>query len=141
MLGRLCAALGVALVVGLAACPHAGAEGRPPDPTEWTPWDFVAASEDSLEIPDAPGAVGPASFVFRSAIGFYGVVVSPISGKHCPMHPSCSAYARQAVSRRGLPLGVLMAFDRLHRCGHDLRFYELVYSDGAQLRYDPVEAE
>jgi hypothetical protein len=140
-LGRFYALLGVVLVVGLAASPHAGSTGGTPDPAGWPPWDFVAPSAESLELPDAPDAVGPASFVFRSMMHFYSVVVSPVSGKHCPMHPSCSAYAREAVSRKGLPLGVLMAFDRLHRCGHDLRFYELVYLDGAQLRYDPVEAE
>jgi len=34
-------------------------------------------------------------------------------------------------------VGLLATFDRLHRCGHDLHFYQLVLLDGRWLRYDP----
>lgn len=37
----------------------------------------------------------------------------------CPMFPSCSEYARQAVDRHGEIPGWIMACDRLMRCGRD----------------------
>lgn len=35
-------------------------------------------------------------------------------GPRCPLRPTCSTYARQAVARDG-PLGAVLAFDRLMR--------------------------
>ncbi|MCB9746153.1 MAG: membrane protein insertion efficiency factor YidD [Alphaproteobacteria bacterium] len=40
--------------------------------------------------------------------------ISPGDGPRCPLRPSCSLYARQAVSRDGLG-GVVLTFDRLLR--------------------------
>lgn len=54
------------------------------------------------------------------------------------MVPSCSEYGRQAIEKHGLALGIVMAADRLHRCGHDLRYYPLLWSDAGSARLDPV---
>jgi putative component of membrane protein insertase Oxa1/YidC/SpoIIIJ protein YidD len=37
----------------------------------------------------------------------------------CPMHPSCSEYAKQSVAKHGELMGWFMACDRLMRCGRD----------------------
>lgn len=37
----------------------------------------------------------------------------------CPMHPSCSAYAMEALKIHGPVTGTVMTFDRLIRCGRD----------------------
>ena len=106
----------------------------------WPPWDYsIAAPRDSVS-PESPRAVTPAHVMFAGLMFVYKTFVSPVSGKHCPMYPSCSSFCRDAVAERGVFLGVIMAFDRLHRCGHDLRFYEVVYLEGRQLRYDPVDS-
>ena len=65
-------------------------------------------------------------------IGFlkaYRAVISPLYGQVCRYHPSCSAYALQAVQEHGAAGGSWLAFRRLTRC-HP-------WSAGG---YDPVPA-
>jgi uncharacterized protein len=51
--------------------------------------------------------------------------VSPLLGRNCRFHPSCSAYAREAIERHGVVSGLCYAVRRLLRChpwhpgGHD----------------------
>jgi putative membrane protein insertion efficiency factor len=45
--------------------------------------------------------------------------LSSADGDRCPMTPSCSSYAIEAVQRHGAVKGWIMACDRLMRCGHD----------------------
>ena len=52
-------------------------------------------------------------------VRFYQDHISPVDGDRCPMHPSCSEYARQAIQKHGPVLGWIMACDRLIRCGRD----------------------
>jgi hypothetical protein len=52
-------------------------------------------------------------------IGFlkaYRAVISPLYGQVCRYHPSCSAYALQAVQDRGAVRGSWLALRRLTRC-------------------------
>jgi putative membrane protein insertion efficiency factor len=42
--------------------------------------------------------------------------VSPMMGMHCRFHPSCSAYALEALERHGAARGVWLALKRLTRC-------------------------
>ena len=52
-------------------------------------------------------------------IGFlraYRLLVSPLYGQVCRYHPSCSAYAREAVTSHGSLRGTWLAARRLTRC-------------------------
>lgn len=52
-------------------------------------------------------------------IGFlklYRLVISPLYGQVCRFHPSCSAYALEAVERHGAVRGSWLAVRRLARC-------------------------
>ncbi|HTW89039.1 MAG TPA: membrane protein insertion efficiency factor YidD [Candidatus Binataceae bacterium] len=53
-------------------------------------------------------------------LDIYATVVSPILtallGHACRFHPSCSAYARQAVATHGIARGGYFAIRRLCRC-------------------------
>jgi hypothetical protein len=55
----------------------------------------------------------------------YQLVVSPFLGQRCRFHPSCSAYAAEAISMYGLARGGWLAIRRIARChpwnpgGHD----------------------
>ncbi|HSO19163.1 MAG TPA: membrane protein insertion efficiency factor YidD [Desulfosarcina sp.] len=50
---------------------------------------------------------------------FYQRILSGADGDRCPMTPSCSSYAIEAIERYGAVKGWIMASDRLLRCGHD----------------------
>jgi len=108
--------------------------------SDWPPWDCTVAPQPAAESRTPPPVASPGELPFDVLMSMYKGIVSPVAGKRCPMYPSCSTYANEAFHRRGIVPGFLMACDRLHRCGHDLRFYELVYDEGRPLRYDPVEA-
>lgn len=46
----------------------------------------------------------------------YRAVISPLYGQVCRYHPSCSAYALEAVTRHGSIRGSWLALRRLGRC-------------------------
>ena len=49
-------------------------------------------------------------------IGAYRYAISPLLGPHCRFHPSCSAYAAEALERHGLVRGSGLALRRILRC-------------------------
>lgn len=51
-----------------------------------------------------------------AAVGLYQRFVAPALPAQCRFHPSCSAYARQALLRHGLAKGLALASRRLLRC-------------------------
>jgi putative component of membrane protein insertase Oxa1/YidC/SpoIIIJ protein YidD len=74
---------------------------------------------------------------FSLMVKFYKKYLTHINSSRCPMHPSCSSFAVQALKDHG-EKGLVMIFDRLLRCGRDLEDYTLVFKGGRVLRYDPV---
>ena len=46
----------------------------------------------------------------------YKSVVSPILGKHCRYHPTCSMYTYEAIEKYGLLKGLILGAKRLLRC-------------------------
>lgn len=49
-------------------------------------------------------------------IAAYKKLLSPLLGSQCRFHPTCSSYARIAISRFGPARGSLMAIWRILRC-------------------------
>ena len=69
----------------------------------------------------------------RLAVGLirlYQRVISPALPRRCKYHPTCSAYAVQAVQRYGILRGAVLAGWRLLRCNP--------FSHGG---YDPVSRQ
>ena len=60
-------------------------------------------------------------------IRFYRYAVSPMLGPSCRFHPSCSEYAKEAITKHGLVHGLFLAIKRVLRCNP--------FSKGG---YDPV---
>jgi putative membrane protein insertion efficiency factor len=63
-------------------------------------------------------------------IRVYQRLISPLMGERCRYYPSCSEYAAQAITKFGIPRGLVLAGWRLLRCNP--------FSRGG---YDPVEAQ
>lgn len=51
-----------------------------------------------------------------ATIRLYQRALSPLLGQRCRFHPSCSAYAEEAILRYGLVRGALLASSRIARC-------------------------
>ena len=50
------------------------------------------------------------------AVHAYRFALSPLLGRHCRYHPSCSAYALEALARHGAARGSWLALRRIARC-------------------------
>lgn len=61
-------------------------------------------------------------------IRFYRKFISPLKPPSCRFYPTCSAYALEAIEKKGAIRGGFMAIKRILRC-HP-------FSDGG---YDPVK--
>ena len=59
----------------------------------------------------------PAGAVLRLLVRGYRWWVSPLLAPACRFHPSCSAYAEEALARHGGLRGGWLAARRLCRCG------------------------
>lgn len=46
----------------------------------------------------------------------YQYLISPVIGPSCRFHPTCSAYAYQAISRYGVIKGSWLSIGRVLRC-------------------------
>ena len=68
--------------------------------------------------------------VVLAPLRFYRRFVSPALPPRCRYHPSCSAYAVQAIERYGILRGLVLATWRVLRCNP--------FSHGG---YDPPEAQ
>ena len=64
--------------------------------------------------------------------------ISRVDGPTCPLYPTCSGFARQAVERHGFLLGSIMAADRILRNHADRTSYELVVRRRRARLSDPV---
>jgi putative membrane protein insertion efficiency factor len=54
--------------------------------------------------------------ILLALLAFYKRFLSPLLGARCRFHPSCSDYARDAVTRFGPGRGSLLALWRILRC-------------------------
>ena len=46
----------------------------------------------------------------------YRYCISPLFASHCRFHPSCSAYAEQAIIEHGVLKGLWLSLRRIGRC-------------------------
>ncbi|HET7328617.1 MAG TPA: membrane protein insertion efficiency factor YidD [Nocardioidaceae bacterium] len=60
--------------------------------------------------------IAPVKFVLIALLRLYRAFISPLYGQVCRYHPSCSAYALEAVAEHGSLRGSLLAVRRLARC-------------------------
>lgn len=54
--------------------------------------------------------------VLIAPLRFYRYAISPMLGRNCRFHPTCSEYAIEAVQRHGALRGGWLAAKRVGRC-------------------------
>ena len=52
----------------------------------------------------------------KGLISVYSRLISPLMGPKCRFHPTCSAYARQALDRHGVMAGLWLTARRILAC-------------------------
>ena len=57
-----------------------------------------------------------AARLLSGLIRAYQVILSPLLGRHCRFHPTCSSYALDAVRMHGAARGSALALRRIARC-------------------------
>ena len=60
--------------------------------------------------------MSPLAFVISLPIRFYRAAISPWLGANCRYHPTCSAYAMEALQKHGAFKGTWLAARRIARC-------------------------
>ncbi|MCY4445630.1 MAG: membrane protein insertion efficiency factor YidD [Rhodobacteraceae bacterium] len=60
--------------------------------------------------------MSPLAFIISLPIRLYRIVGSPFVGMHCRFHPTCSAYALEALRKHGAIKGTWLTIRRLGRC-------------------------
>jgi putative component of membrane protein insertase Oxa1/YidC/SpoIIIJ protein YidD len=132
---------GLLLLAALASDSQANPHTSPP--TELSRPAEGAGRMSAAARPAATGSlrpVGPGHLMDSALFFIYQRGAGPSKGQKCPMSPSCSEYGRRAVERFGFLKGAIMTADRLHRCGHDLRYYPTVFDDRGAGSWDPPES-
>lgn len=92
-------------------------------------------------LPSASADENGKQHLLSSPLVLFQSIISKADGQRCPMFPSCSRYAAEAVEEHGKIMGLLLTGDRLLRCGHDeTRLSPQVLVHGTPHTYDPVDA-
>lgn len=60
--------------------------------------------------------MSPAAWLLRGLVRAYQLLVSPVLPASCRFHPTCSAYAIEALARHGAMRGAWLAVCRVGRC-------------------------
>lgn len=60
--------------------------------------------------------MSPAAWLVSLPVRAYRLVLSPLLGPRCRFHPSCSAYAIEALATHGAIRGGRLALWRIARC-------------------------
>ena len=55
-------------------------------------------------------------YLLLGLVRLYRLLISPLLPPSCRFHPSCSAYAQEALTRHGAARGGWLAARRLARC-------------------------
>jgi len=99
---------------------------------EWEPWDAAGKPRQTSGL---TSEIDP----LQQTVNFFQKYISPVDGARCPMYPTCSAYAKQALSKHGPFIGLMMTVDRLYRESDPLEKQEQISRWGVSRAYDPLD--
>jgi putative membrane protein insertion efficiency factor len=55
-------------------------------------------------------------YLFLLIIRFYQYFISPWLGRNCRFHPTCSSYAKEAITTHGALKGLYLSLKRILKC-------------------------
>lgn len=99
-------------------------------------WDPPGWRRDRTGTAEAP--TSPAALPLLWGVDLFRTLVSPVDGDRCPSSPSCSTYARQAVSEHGFLLGFALTAGRLVSEADEAGFAPRIFVGGQWKVYAPV---
>jgi uncharacterized protein len=101
-------------------------------------YDFIETGV-IFEEQNNPGTV---SYFFGFLFTFYSTFISPVNDTECVFHPTCSRYAREAISKYGFISAYPLITARIMRCNpsaYGKGYYPAAKrSDDIWKAYDPV---
>lgn len=99
--------------------------------SDWGPWEAPRQPQKRQETNRDP---------LQFAVKMFQRYISPVDGPRCPMYPTCSGYARQALRKHGPLLGVFQTVDRLYREGDKEHEHGQPINKWGYIRFfDPLE--
>jgi putative component of membrane protein insertase Oxa1/YidC/SpoIIIJ protein YidD len=76
---------------------------------------------------------------YNTFFNFYQKWISPVKGSSsCPMHPSCSQYAKEAFHLLPWYVAYPKSMERILRCGNELHLYRRIRINDTISWFDPV---
>lgn len=97
----------------------------------WGPWEVPTAQTQQHKPDKSP---------LQLTVKLFQKHISPVDGPRCPMYPTCSAYALQALHKHGPLLGTFQTVDRLFREGDSDHEHGQPIAKWGHVRfYDPLE--
>lgn len=81
----------------------------------------------------------PRGGAVRDLVRFFRTNISKVDGNRCPMYPTCSQYAEQALAKHGAIVGLLLFVDRLFHEWSETSIAPSVWVYGVERYWDPLE--
>lgn len=107
--------------------------GTKSEANNWQPWESHTPSQkqESEAITLNP---------LKQGVRFFQRYISVVDSPRCPMYPTCSAYALQALEKHGAIVGSFLTVDRLLHESNPLEKKHLLTGYEIPRYYDPVSA-
>lgn len=108
------------------------------DENIFVPWDYNTVNPEHENISRQETDISFGASLLIGAVGFYQSYISPVNGERCPMIPTCSAYAVQAIKKHGFFIGIMMTADRLIHESDEIRYAPMIINGDKVSFHDPV---
>jgi hypothetical protein len=110
---------------------------------EFGPWSVDPRHPTMPGVPSesSPGGPSLSASPFGFATMVWSALLTRLDGPRCSHRPSCGIYARRALARHGLPLGVWLTLNRLIRGASSsaIRTLPRVRTPAGVFFLDPIE--
>jgi hypothetical protein len=108
------------------------------DEREFIPWDYNNQKGEENVNQNNNDISSPMAFLLMKGITIFQEYISVVDGDRCPMKPTCSTYALQAIKKHGFFIGAMMTADRLIHESDEIRYAPAIIQGESVRFHDPV---